>query len=327
MDTSNVMIPTFHSLDDMQQWVFNHLLSDGVRTSPRGVPTLEVAPTQLVLLNPRQRILTSPARRWSLPLAVGEFCWHLSGSNELAFIQYYSDRWHEFADDERTIRGSCYGYRIFGRTERASQWEEAHNLLRYDPCTRRAVIMMSQPLTDNEITAKDIACASSLQFLLRDGRLDAVLHMRSNDAFWGLPYDVFLFTMLQELFAAQLNVGLGVYYHSVASLHLYEKHLRTAEKILADKTQCDLEMSTLSHPEELARFLGAEHALRLHGRSAKRSVPGLPRYWRELAEILEWYSLVKQGMDKKQALGAMSIDSPYQPMIARLAEGTRLVEK
>ncbi len=311
----------------MQQWVFKQLLSNGVRTSPRGLPTLELAPIQLVLLNPRRRMLTSPARKWSLPLAVGEFCWHLAGSNELAFIQYYSDRWHEFADDERTIRGSCYGYRIFGRTERASQWEEAHNLLRYDPCTRRAVIMMSQPLTNNEITAKDIACASSLQFLLRDGRLDAVLHMRSNDAFWGLPYDVFLFTMLQELFAAQLNVGLGVYHHSVASLHLYEKHLAATEKILADKTQYDLEMSPLSHPDELTRFLTAEHALRLHEPSAKESVSGLPRYWRGLAEILEWYSLVKQGVEKTPALGAMSIDSPYQPMIARLADGARPIQK
>ena len=46
-------------------------------------------------------------------------------------------------------------------------------------------------------------------------------HMRSNDAYLGLPHDVFSFTMLQEIAARELGVGLGEYTHSVASLHLY----------------------------------------------------------------------------------------------------------
>ena len=113
---------------------------------------------------------------------------------------------------------SCYGYRFFRQDESgASQWTVAQNLLRHDPFTRRAVLLMSQPLAASDIDARDVACASSLQFLLRDGRLDALLHMRSNDAFWGLPYDVFLFTMLQELMAAELGVELGTYYHCCPS--------------------------------------------------------------------------------------------------------------
>src|SRR5882724_195327 len=97
--------PTFSSLDEMQRWVFRRILNEGVPTAPRDLPTLELPPIQLVLANPRHRVLTSVSRKWSLPLAVGEFCWHLSASNELSFIRYYSDRWSEFADDEQTIRG------------------------------------------------------------------------------------------------------------------------------------------------------------------------------------------------------------------------------
>ncbi len=121
--------------------------ANGARVSPRDLPTLELPPIQLVLANPRRRVLTSVSRKWRLPLAVGEFCWHLSASNELSFIRYYSDRWSEFADDEQTIRGSCYGYRLFRGGERClSQWETAHKLLRQDPSTRRAVLLISQPL-------------------------------------------------------------------------------------------------------------------------------------------------------------------------------------
>lgn len=118
----------FHSLDELQRWALEHLLTDGVEASPRDLPTLELAPVQLVLANPRRRILTSASRKWSLPLAIGEFCWHLSASNDLSFIRYYSSRWNDFTDDEQTIRGSCYGYRLFRKDERGvSQWTVAQS--------------------------------------------------------------------------------------------------------------------------------------------------------------------------------------------------------
>jgi thymidylate synthase len=264
-------------------------------------------------------MITSAARQWSVPLAIGEFCWHLSASNELSFIRFYSGRWDDFADDERTIRGSCYGYRLFRQDESgASQWTVAQNLLRLDPFSRRVVLLMSHPLAASDIGAVDIACASSLQFLLRDGRLDAILHMRSNDAFWGLPYDVFLFTMLQELLASELRVELGVYYHSVGSLHLYAKHLRKAREVLDDTTWLDFEMPPLSHPEELGRFLAAERALRLGASDAMGVVGELPEYWRQLAEILACYSLAKRSNDDTSSLRIVSRDSLYRDLLGAL---------
>jgi thymidylate synthase len=318
-ETDSPASPIFFSLDEMQRWAFRRILSEGIDASPRGLPTLELPPIQLVLANPRRRVLTSASRKWRLPLAVGEFCWHLSASNELSFIRYYSNRWNEFADDEQTIRGSCYGYRLFRGGERGpSQWEVAHKLLRHDPSTRRAVLLMSQPLMDGDITAKDVACATSLQFLLRDGHLDAVLNMRSNDAFWGLSYDIFLFTMLQELFAAELKVELGRYYHSVGSLHLYQRHVRAAQTVLEDTTWCELEMPRLSSPEMLPQFLLAERALRLADPCAPRLVETLPQYWHQLAEILAFYRLAQESHGNKNGLRAVSPHSPYKDILSHL---------
>ena len=179
---------------------------------------------------------------------------------------------------------------------------------------------MTQPLVDGDIAAKDVACATSLQFLLRDGQLDAVIHMRSNDAFWGLPYDVFLFTMLQELFAAELNVELGRYHHSVGSLHLYQRHIRAAQRVLDDSNWRDFEMPRLSKPEVLPQFLSAEHALRLEDPSAPRLVETLPQYWHQLAEILACYSLGQQNPGRN-SIATVSEDSPYSDVLQYLGSG------
>lgn len=285
------MTQAFGSLDELQRWAFERVLAEGSQVNPRGLPTLEVSPVEMSLANPRRRLLTSATRKWNLPLAVGEFCWHVSASNELSFIRYYSNRWNDFTDDERTIRGSCYGYRLFHPQGHApSQWEVAQSLLKRDPFSRRAVLLMSQPLSVDDIDAKDVACSSSLQFLVRDGRLDAILHMRSNDAYWGLPYDVFFFTMLQELFAAQLGLELGVYHHSVASLHLYSRHIERAKKVLQDTKWLDLEMPKMLCSAEMTHFLAAEQALRVGDSDALSGVNALPAYWRSLAQVLAHFA-------------------------------------
>jgi thymidylate synthase len=306
------MTQIFDSLDELQCWVFERLLGEGRHVSPRGLPTLEISPVQLSLANPRRRLLTSGARKWNLPLAVGEFCWHVSASNKLSFIRYYSSRWGDFADDEQTIRGSCYGYRLFHPQGSApSQWKVAQTLLSRDPLSRRAVLLMAQPLCVDDMNARDVACSSSLQFLVRNGRLDALLNMRSNDAYWGLPYDVFFFTMLQELLATELGLELGVYHHSVGSLHLYSRHVEHARKVLRDTKWLDLEMPKMSDVDELGQFLAAERAIRVGGSDAQSHVRTLPAYWRSLAQVLAHFASIRD-VANASSIGDFPSESVYK---------------
>lgn len=51
-------------------------------------------------------------------------------------------------------------------------------------------------------------------------------YMRSNDLWFGFPYDVFQFTCMQILMSMELELELGTYTHIAGSLHLYERDYR-----------------------------------------------------------------------------------------------------
>jgi thymidylate synthase len=188
-------------------------------------------------------------------------------------------------DDPDKVRGGCYGKRIFGNKSKGSQWDRCLAMLRADPSTRRAVLLLHDPDSVLDALSHDVSCAVSMQLLVRDEMLHAFVSMRSNDAILGLPYDAFLFTMLQELAAATLGYRLGTYVHHAVSMHLYEEDLRLAERILAhEQTDASAEMEPLKGPEYCFTFIEVERELRCHGHSARAGT--LPPYWRTLAGVL-----------------------------------------
>jgi len=281
--------PAFETVDRIQRWAFEHLLRDGLPAAPRGMPTRELLGQSLTLTNPRARTILAPARRWSLPLAIGEFCWHASASDDVEALAYYAPKWRAFSADGRTVHGSCYGRRIFGRArDGRSRWDALLALLEKDSASRRAAIDLSGDDDLLDPCAPDVSCTSIFQVLVRNGLVHAVVHMRSNDAVWGLPYDIFLFTMLQEMVARTLRLELGVYVHSAASLHLYDRHIALAERTLSDRPPLSAEMEIMDPMSGLDNFLIAERAIR-HGEEP----PVLESYWAALADILKNFSTVR----------------------------------
>jgi thymidylate synthase len=93
-----------------------------------------------------------------------------------------------------------------------------------------------------------------MQFFIRDNRLHGLAYMRSNDAILGLPYDIFLFTMLQETMAATLVVELGEYHHYAGSLHLYSHHHTMAKEIVRNRVESEFEMPPMIAVEEIPYF-------------------------------------------------------------------------
>lgn len=168
----------------------------------------------------------------------GEGIWYFTGRNSMKFISSFGSMWKNLSDDGQT-NNSAYGY-LMKYAHGFDQIETIIKLLTTDPESRRAVINLNVP-NPNVITTKDEPCTIALQFLLRNGKLNCTAIMRSNDIWFGFPYDVAFFTELQKYIADRLMVDYGTYTHFVTSLHLYERNYGDIEKIINHPVSCPIE--------------------------------------------------------------------------------------
>jgi thymidylate synthase len=260
-------------------------LESADESKPRGMKIKECLGVSFSLTNPRNRIIRNPIRKMSLTFAIGEFLWYLRGSNKLDVIEYYSKMYPNFSDDKVTVNGA-YGARIFGGEP--SQWEKVKRTLLKDSDSRQAVISIYNQ-NDLFLPSLDIPCTCVLQYFIRNGKLNAITYMRSNDIYLGMPYDIFSFTMLQERLALELNVGLGTYTHMVGSLHIYEKNFNIFEKISQTEDSTTQSMHSMTKEaitdEQISILLQVEHAFR-KGENIENSNLINP-YWKPFIEVLK----------------------------------------
>lgn len=229
------------SIDDLMRIIFKRLLSknsNNFRVKSRKGLSTEIFGALIELRNPRARLSRSRSRS-KIYSAIGELIWYLSASNSVEFIDYYLSGYHKFSDDGVTANGA-YGPRIFCKERAISQqsvsdeWQRIINKLRAGNGTRNAIIQIFSN-RDALNDSKDVPCTCTLQFLIRNNRLHMHTHMRSNDAFRGLPHDLFSFTMFQEIAARELGFEIGLYKHSVTSLHLYDDDAENQSRTLAQR--------------------------------------------------------------------------------------------
>lgn len=234
----------FNSLDELYLNVLRTLVDEPQYIcSPRGQKIHEMVPCSFTLADPRRRLIAAAPRDVNYGFAVGEFLWYWNGREDLETMLYYNKRMENFSDDGITLN-SAYGKRIRGfygiESLGRTQWQNAVETLLRDHDSRRAVLIVNLPRDEYDANSprgsKDVPCTLALQFLIRDGSLDLHVTMRSNDVVWGLPYDVFSFTLLQECMLLDLNeklekkLNLGFYHHTAASMHLYERHFVLAKR-------------------------------------------------------------------------------------------------
>jgi thymidylate synthase len=67
-------------------------------------------------------------------------------------------------------------------------------------------------------------CTNAVQYLYRDGKLNALVYMRSNDAVFGYKNDYAWQKYVLDQLCDALNISAGTIYWNVASLHVYERH-------------------------------------------------------------------------------------------------------
>jgi thymidylate synthase len=275
------------TVDDLLRLATHAVFEEGVENSANRGGTTEIIGAVMELKNPRARLSRTEKRRRASG-AIAELCWYLRGTNDGAAIAFWIPKYKEELEPDGSIHGG-YGPRLFGEGA-DGQIRNIIDLLRNNPGTRRAVI---QIFDRHDVIAAprylDVPCTCTLQFLLRGGELNLVVNMRSNDAYVGLPFDVFCFTMLQELVARDLGVELGRYIHTAGSLHIYDENRSDAEEFLAEGWQStDSPMPPMpvgAQWDNVRALLGVEEQLRSGTPIKEIAMPESP-YWEDLGRVL-----------------------------------------
>jgi thymidylate synthase len=148
----------------------------------------------------------------NIAFAAAEFFHMMAGMEEEHVLVGIVSKMADFSRDGDII--GAYGPRLIPGLD----YSIGHLLK--DPDTRQAIIPIFN-VHDHEDVDGIMPCTLTIQLLNRERRLHAIANMRSNDAVWGLTYDVFSFTMLQEIAALSLGLTLGEYRHNDGSLHIY----------------------------------------------------------------------------------------------------------
>lgn len=196
--------------------------------------TKEINNCCLVIKHPSIKFYELPFRKVSEKYLNAELKWYWSADNSCKTIGEYAKMWLKISDDGETSN-SAYGY-ILIKKYGFNQIEQVIELLKKDPTSRRAVLNISDPSIDR-INTKDMQCTIAIQFLIRNGGLEETVYMRSNDVYFGLPYDYFYFVSIGQYIASKLGLTLSLYTHHATSMHMY---LRDVEKFKLGTVQASI---------------------------------------------------------------------------------------
>ena len=134
--------------------------------------------------------------------------------------------WQQVADRAGKIN-SNYGWAIYHK-DNGLQYVRVFNELLHLPNSRRAVMIYTRPTMWEDYKRdgmSDFMCTNTVQYMIRNEQLVAIVQMRSNDVVFGYRNDY----AWQKHVADTLTTDLGltkepkIIWH-VGSLHVYERH-------------------------------------------------------------------------------------------------------
>lgn len=155
-----------------------------------------------------------------------ELDFYASGSRQLEDAVKISKFWSKCSDDGKTIN-SNYGFLLFHDENKHgfTQFEHAINCLRNNPDSKKAVMTLYSK--EHAYISNDNPCTLIINLYIQGDALNMQVIMRSNDLWYGLPYDLPFFRVVHYTALAMLkrtypNLGLGYHIHQALNLHFYE---------------------------------------------------------------------------------------------------------
>lgn len=279
-----------HSEDAFRD-LFKRLVKVGKRCSPRGQLVIE-AENFTYELPAYVKFPSFVARKYSESYVRNELLWYLRANAEDKTILKHAKMWTDLVNKDGTIN-SNYGRYVFGTTDSyvtspnwPNQFDAVVKTLIADKDSRRASIVICQPY-HLLMETNDVPCTYSMNFRIRENKLHMSVHMRSQDAMFGMGNDAPAFSMFQEMIYVTLrdtcyaDLEMGNYHHICDSFHVYERHFEMLDAIVNGDKFAPIACPFISSISEVQHLRGTIHLEYRDGKEA-RSYP----YVRDLKETI-----------------------------------------
>lgn len=175
--------------------------------------------SSFTILDPLDRVITTPMRKFNQEYADYEWQWYLKGDRDASEISEKAKIWKNMFVGDTTEVNSNYGYFWNYNNQMDRMIEE----LRTNPQSRRAIIV-HYDINELDRYKYDTPCNDVLNFYVQDEFLEMTVFARSIDLWFGFCNDQYCFSNLMELVADRLNLRVGKMHWFVTNLHIYERH-------------------------------------------------------------------------------------------------------
>ena len=210
-------------VNDIRKYFVDELKNERFTIDKTGQKTIEMLGASFIA--DEESIFGTPNQEY----IQNEIDWYLSGSTNINDI-YGDDRsppaaWQYAANKYGEIN-SNYGFLIFD-DRFFRQYDNVVNELTENPDSRRACMVYNRPsiwVEYRENGKNDFICTNAVTYYIRDGKLQSVVQMRSNDVVYGYKNDYAWQQYVLKHVAFDIGAEAGQITWQVQNLHVYERH-------------------------------------------------------------------------------------------------------
>jgi len=105
-------------------------------------------------------------------------------------------------------------------------------LLRKNPTSKRAIVVIGDPMKDAFVKRKEVPGLSMMNFHIRGGKIHSTMVIRSNDMFYGWPGNIAQAYYIAEYLSKELNYPIGTITTVSVSAHIFGNQFQDIYKVI-----------------------------------------------------------------------------------------------
>ncbi len=261
------------------------------------------------ITSPRERVDIIPHLNSNIFAQIAATFWEMAGRTDLRFLYHYLPQSLDFFEEEPT-QVSSYDSSLKS-WHLSQELQKVVQILNNDSSSRDAVINLSKPHLKHSRNPGNTA-QNWMQFLIRNGKLHLNGCLQSHDMFSGTTgVNPFGLSIIQEAVAYWTGTEVGEYCWFISELHLGDRHLNQAQKVLDSHTPKTLYEFGFTPPQfttpfaeidrTLSRWFELEHQMRQGSFRVTDELSNISDdLVRNSLEILDIYNRHQQGYKPEQ---------------------------